>query len=302
MRVGIVTTWNERCGIAATSESLVRSLPDVEWRIIGREEWGDSFTNVPNIAKTCDVTHIMHHGGLTASMSPETVRACGKTVITRHCVGSEAVFDAATIKTCHEKKKGYRWIPLGIRVIDALKNTPLNGDYAIGCCGIPFGGKGHMEAYEIARRARVGLRLVIPENPHTSIEMAPHIERLMAEESLTCRIETRWLPEEAVSYFLSSCLVNVFYYTRQANGISGAVRMGLAAGKPVIVSKHSQFKDIINAGGVTVATSIEEAAQLVRGHARADLDLVSPRRLLEEFDYRVTARMYYALYQEALSA
>lgn len=234
-----------------------------------------------------------------ASMPPSVVSDCGKTVITRQCTGPESVFDVASIKTCHTQVPGYRWVPHGIHVVDEIEATWAT-TCSIGCCGIPFGGKGHFEAMQIAQIVGVGLNLVIPENPHTSLDLATHIDRYCRENNIPLSLITDWLSEEDVSLFLNRSDVNVFYYTRPANGISGAVRMGLAAGRPVIVSEHSQFVDIIETGYVTVAQSLEHAAQLVRDHL-VGKRLVSPDPLLEMWDYHKTARMYYSIYEEILS-
>ncbi len=297
MKVAIVTTWAEKCGLATYSENIVRSLPDIEWRILGRESWGPAFSDIPANSAGCDVVHIMHHGGLMASMSPEVVWACGKTVITQQCIGSEEVFSAATVKTAHVQIPGYRFVPHGIHTID--KTESEMDPPSIGCCGIPFGGKGHLEAVQIARLAGLGVNLVIPVNPHTSTGMAEHIEASCEQYGIPCQITTDWLDEGDISRILSRSVANIFFYTRSANGISGAVRMGLAAARPVIVSKHSQFQDIIAEGAVTVADSMKAAADMVRTKMTRDA-LVLPTDLLSKWDYAKTSQMYQAIYNEVV--
>jgi len=294
MKVGIVTTWDEKCGLATYSENIVRNLPQVDWKILGRETWGPNFTNLPGNVSDCDLVHIMHHGGLMASMSSEIVRTCGKTVITRQCIGDEGVFSAADIKTAHIYIPGYRWVPHGIHTIDEIEE--LNDPPTIGCCGIPFDGKGHMEVVEIAVMAGVGINSVIPDNPHTGQGMAAHIEAHCARYGVPCTITTDWLPEEEVSKILSRNIINVFFYTRQANGISGAIRMGLAATRPVIVNDHSQFADLITAGAVTVASSCAQTAEMIKTNA----ELASSAAILKAWDYAVIAEVYFTLYKEVL--
>jgi len=293
MRVALVTTWHERCGLAAYSENIVKHLPQVDWRIIGREEWGDNFSNVPLIAQTCDITHVMHQGGLMGSMSAEVVRACGpRTIITRQCVGDEAVFEAAAIRTAHVEIPGYRFIPHGIPVVELVDIRPLIPP-RIGCAGIPFDGKGHWEAVQIAEKLGWGLNLVMPENPHTSQALALYIRDQCRSKKIPLTLETRWLEEDQVVRILQRSAVNVFFYTRWANGISGAVRMGLAAGRPVVVSRHNQFQDIIPSGCVTVANSVDEVADLILNAV-----LPYPNNLAEAWGYDKTAAMYYGLYCE----
>lgn len=298
MKVGLVTTWGERCGVAAYSENIVKHLPHIDWRIIGRDEWGEGFRGVPDIADECDVVHFMHQGGLMAGLKPEVVWSCGRTVITRQCIGPEQVFDAATVKTAHVPIPGYVFVPLGIPVVDvsgiyeahAIQKTAPS---TVGCAGIPFDGKGHLEAAQIAHKLGWGVNLVIPDNPHTGPGMARYVREYCEERGVyPIEIETRWLPEEEVVRILARSAVNVFYYTRFANGISGAVRLGLAARRPVIVSRHSQFMDIIPTGCVTVASSIDEVATLVRHH------LPTPDELVELWGYDKTAKAYEGIYRE----
>lgn len=299
MKVGIVTTWHERCGLAAYSENIVRCLPGIEWRVICREGWGPAFSNVPLVARECDLVHIMHQGGLMASMSPEIVRDCGKTVITRQCSGPEEVFDAADVKTCHVRRPGYRWVPHGIHVVGVCREK-APGSPSIGCCGIPFDGKGHYELIQIAEMVGgVGVNMVVPDSPHTA-SVSMHYKKLCGQRGIPSTIFCGWPSEQGVSGILSRNDVNVFYYTRPANGTSGAVRMGLAARRPVIVSNHSQFADIIETGYVTVASSLEDAAQTIRRYLDNEIDLEHPDPLLDMWSYEKTAQMYADIYKEVL--
>ena len=210
MRVGIVTTWNEKCGLAAYSENIVKHLPEVEWKIIGREGWGSCFAGVPAAARDCDLVHIMHQGGLMATMPPEVVRACGKTIITRQCIGNEAVFDAATVKTCHVKSPGYYWVPHGIPVVDVSDIEP-DQEPTIGCAGVPFEGKGHFEAVLIAERRGWGINSVIPTSHHTSDEMVKRIRWYCKSRGIPCNITTGWLPEDLVVRILAHNTANGFF-------------------------------------------------------------------------------------------
>lgn len=297
MKVGIVTTWDEQCGLATYSYNVLMHMPlDIKYTIISREDWSNNFEKLPTLAKDVDVMHIMHHGGLMGHMSPEIVAACNPCVITKQCIGDDAVFDAATIKTRHVKTPGWRWVPHGI----ATTNKPdrhIHAKKTLGCAGVPFEGKGHLEACQIAEWTGWGVNLGIPNNPHTAQGMAGYLTGWCADHGVEpCTIYTDWAPEYEVVLRLAESAVNVFYYTRPANGTSGAVRMGLATGRPVIVSRHSQFEDIIETGYVNVAENIEHAAQMVLNWQ----DLIDPLPLLDMWSYWETSKMYRELYKEAV--
>jgi hypothetical protein len=296
VKVGMVTTWGEKCGLYQYSYNVAMHMPR-EARItpIGRELWGDGFSNLPELAKDYDVMHIQHHGGLMASMSPEIVAACNPCVITKQCIGDDAVFDAATIKTRHVKTPGWRWVPHGIPTADTRRHDIIPKK-TLGCAGVPFEGKGHMEAVDVAAGAGWGVNLGIPDNPHTTPGMADYLRTLCLHNDVDCTIYTDWAPEWEVILRLADSAVQCFYYTRPANGTSGAVRMGLATRRPTIVSRHSQFEDIIETGYVNVADSIAEAVEMVVNYE----DLVTPGALCDAWSYWETSKMYLELYKEAL--
>lgn len=299
LRVGLVTTWNERCGVATYAKNLVDSLPQVDWRIIGREEWGDGFSNVINIGQSCDIVHWNHQGGLFAGLAPQTVgRSCNKTVITRQCIGPDELFQAANIRVSHIPRDGYVHIPHGIVRVDDLEFTRMgdrdgrNHSVVLGTAGIPFSGKGHIELVKIAGMIPgSAVNMVIPENPHArNTDMINHCREMAKSLNVAFYCEDRWLDESDVSRLLNKSDVNIFYYTRPANGISGAVRMGMAALRPVIVSDHSQFQDLGDA--VTVARSLDDAAQSAM---RTNLPL--PNNLVQDWSWENIGQMYYKLYE-----
>jgi len=305
IKVGLVTTWNERCGVATYAKNLVNSLPEIDWRIIWRDEWGSGFNNVPIIGKDCDIVHWNHQGGLFAGLAPSVVaQSCHKTLITRQCIGPEELFGAATIRVSHIPRLDYVHIPHGIVKVDNLPFTRLGGEehsVVIGTAGIPFSGKGHVELVEIAGRIPgSAVNMVIPENPHArNTDMIKHCQDLASSLGVAFYCEDQWLDESDVSRILNKSDVNVFYYTRPANGISGAVRMGLAALRPVIVSDHSQFQDLNDY--VHVAKTLEEAVKWITQFMRGTASLPNQTKLVEDWRWGEIGQRYLQLYQKLIS-
>lgn len=282
--------------MAMYTYNVVTNMPGgVDWGIIAREDW----PRLVELSKEYDIVHIMHHGGLMTWLTPEQVRACGKTVISRQCIGSEDVFSAATIKTAHMELDGYRFIPHGIPVIQMKRYGNPQPELSVGCAGIPFSGKGHFEAVAVAKELDCKVRLVIPDTHHTA-PVAEDYRGICDDTGIPCEILTGWPTEEEVIRFLSRSTANVFFYTRPANGVSGAVRLGLAARRPVIVSDHSQFQDIIAKRAVNVADDIDDAVRLVMEY-RAGQQLIVPANLVDEWGYDKTALMYYDIYGELMA-
>ena len=305
IKVGLVTTWDERCGVATYAKNLVSSLPEVDWRIIGRDEWGSGFNNVPSVGRDCDIVHWNHQGGLFAGLTPSIVaQSCGRTIVTRQCIGPEEVFGAATIRVSHVPRDGYVHIPHGIVKVDDLPFTRLGGEkhsVVIGTAGIPFSGKGHVELVEIAGKIPgSAVNMVIPENPHArNTDMISHCRGLASSLGVAFYCEAQWLDEQDVSRILNRSDVNVFYYTRPANGVSGAVRMGLAALRPVIVSDHSQFQDLN--GGVQVAHTLEEAARWITQYMEGTVTLPNQIEMVEDWRWKKIGQMYLQLYQNLMN-
>src|SRR5690348_805968 len=93
MKVAMLTTWNERCGIAAYAQQLVSAIKHVDYAqsetdvtdfwILGRDTW-PLFPFQLDLS-SYDIIHLNYEPGLFSWLPPATIRGLGKkTVLTLH--------------------------------------------------------------------------------------------------------------------------------------------------------------------------------------------------------------------------
>ena len=116
-------------------------------------------------------------------------------------------------------------------------------------------------------------------------------------------ISTKWLEYGDIVWRLSGTLMNVFdydyaYVSNPLYGISAAIRMAMAAGRPIVVSNCQQFKDlkfyddevyfIYNGLESTIRRVLEDIS---RGRER------KPKQLLLNMNWTTCAGKYLEVYK-----
>jgi hypothetical protein len=305
MRVLLVTTWNERCGIAEYAANLVRHCK-CEFEIVDPV----TFMNFGKDVSSFDLVHVNHEPGLYPGMTQYHVqRFCDSkpAMITLHATQAGynhgAYIEAFQKIVVHEQTQDVaRWpskwiyIPEGIPVAVSLAPTVEN---TLGTCGFPFPWKGWDEVAYAAKFLNLGMIACLPESKHADALAAKRqIESVLGAKAY---IVTEYLPESGVIHHLSRNLVNVFPYKGHNAGISGAVRMGLAARRPVVVSASRQFNDLFmyreelyvspQSEGQELYDCIQNAVLDARsGHARL------PNQVIKDMGWERSARAYMDVY------
>jgi glycosyltransferase involved in cell wall biosynthesis len=167
--------------------------------------------------------------------------------------------------------KGVRVVPHGIarlpeRSTDRVKGEiGLGGRFLIGHFGYLRPHKGVLELIEAYERVaaadpRAELLLLCSEYPSfDSREYRARCESRIAHSSFSRRIHASFnhLPLDTAGFLLQGCDVLVFPYLPSGESASGAVRLALAAGRPLIVSDSSIFDEL---DGVAETSSIDPEA------------------------------------------
>jgi len=172
---------------------------------------------------------------------------------------------------------------------------------SIGTAGFPFPWKGFDVVIEAAKRLHGIANLVCPQSEH--VDVNPFRMRWRTElgtEKLA--MEMRWLKEAEVVRLLAQSTVNVYYYDpahSHLTGQSGAVRLGLAARRPIILSVHRQFRSLFEyEDEIYFADNKEHAIELI-AHVNASLKQGSPvrmpSRVIAEQGWSCTGRLYESL-------
>lgn len=238
--VALVTTWEAQCGVATYSANLVANCPNVIFRIV------KDFQAPEAVYAPADIVHLNWQTTLFSNFPWQTLMALRgygkKLVITYNDTGRDiqfwitGMFDKVVV---HEPTNGFVHIPHGI---PEVKLDPYRAIFnRLGIAGFPFNWKGFHPAAKVAAALKMDYMAIMPRSPHA--DTAP-MEQAIRNEVPHANVITDWLPEESVIKLLASNVVNTFPYRGDNAGISGAVRMGLAAQRPIVLTRDRQFNDL----------------------------------------------------------
>lgn len=107
----------------------------------------------------------------------------------------------------------------------------------VGSAGFPFPWKGYESLCRASQAAGWGMLLIAPG---ATVGECESWQRLNPE----AEIIPTWLPKEEVVARLSECQATAWLYTSGNSGTSGAIRLGIAARRPLIAYRNRQFRDL----------------------------------------------------------
>lgn len=244
MRVLLVTSPNEKCGIREHSDMLMDAVLAARPTAII-----DQYRKAPDMITPgpYDVIHIDHHAALHAAWTPavtDDLRSRGfKVVLTQHDtfetldIMLERNFydfhDHVDALVVHEPVEGltdqgydnvYYWrqpvpeLPLDVPPDPVGYLKPLNNPPVVGTVGFDFPWKGFKKLEEAAAEAGWKTRIF--------------------------RSSERWLSRDELLGELRKCDATAFLYDTGNSGTSAAIRLGIAARRPVIATQCRQFRDL----------------------------------------------------------
>lgn len=244
MRILAVTSWGGACGIANYAEMLRDHLPaDIEF--VPCSEALDPLA----CQQDADIIWLNYHRGLHSRWTPSCVQALNKPcVITFHDTYGEAPPDALTVALhdladafiVHEPCEG---LPKQILIRQGVlgwqeawqfdERRPL-----LGTCGFNFPWKNFDRLCQVT--AEAGWAIYIQSNNATAEDEArwralnPHLHT-----------DRAYLTGPQIVSRLAGCDATAFPYECANSGTSGAIRLGIAARKPVLAfSGCRQFRDL----------------------------------------------------------
>lgn len=297
MKIALVTTWDERCGIAEYAKDLVESSDGVEWDIIGRP-----FDINRALQSDAPIVHVNHEPGLFSNwdhISVNRLKAVGKkTVCTWHTSsydnrnGFTSAFD--TVVVHEDTTDGFIHIPHGIYDW----NGPVESKDAVATAGFPFPWKGFHQVAEAARDLGIGFRAMIPESPHGD---ANRFKNELLSIHTGAEIRTDWAPKSEVVPWLAECKVQAYCYHGANGGISGAVRLGLATGRATVISQCRQFRDLLEHYSEEVFTLSQINGNEIRNRIDEALKKdIRPTRILKDMSWKRCAGLYKQVYESLL--
>jgi len=305
MIVGLLTTWNEPCGIAGYARNLTKSLEgtDVRFDIISRDRWSTNGV----LSSPCTVLHVNYEPGLfqwISLMDLQHWRAAGKRIIftwhtsqeqgnatPMHPLIDKVVMHERTDETEANADK-YVFIPHGVEVYD---EDPQTVEQKIGTAGFPFPWKGFTEVARVARMLGMGCLVIAPESPHYDTYV---IKAVVMAANPETDYRTQWITTREVARELSKCVVNVFAYHGANYGISGAARLGLTARRPLVLTRNRQFRDLFDYEdeiGFSPSPDPQDLARAVTATLNAGK---MPGKLLYDMAWETVGLRYADLYHE----
>jgi len=265
MRIFLVTTWDKPCGIAEHSRMLRDHAEDTDITIIPEERWLDPqefFLNVNAAEDTAGkgVLHLNYHAALHSRWGPEEVKqaqALGyPVVITYHDTyagtkdqpnsdRAKELCELADAFVVHEPVDDlpraiyWRQGVLSAEVPMAFDNP--TGRPLVGTCGFDFPWKNFDLLAEAAKAAGWGVVYV------GGNLTADRVKQLEAKNPWSLFM-TGFRDRGEIVAALAGCDATAFLYTCYNTGTSGAIRMGMAARKPMLLMRGCrQFRDIYEA-------------------------------------------------------
>lgn len=309
MKVGLITSGNQECGIAEYGKNLMKHLPQVDWSVyLHNNLWSESLKE--------DIVVLNYEPGLfpeAAIFKAKQSEVKHRVLIlhTSHDGYWSSNFSARFEKiVVHEASRDIReghpkfvHIPMGIP-------EPLNPneqemcqavkDYRgreIGSVGFPFPWKGFPEVAEAAKILGSSCFLLMPEGP--GIDAAP-IVAVCKSKNPEVHCCTDWCNERATLMVLGSCKVLVFAYHGGNYGISGAIRLGLATGLPIVAVRNRQFRDLYEYEDEIEFVDSPTPTLIADGIRRVLESGKKPKRVLEDMSWANSAAKYYKLFEELL--
>lgn len=331
MRVLLVTSDREQCGIREWGRMLQEELAKLEVEVVEYPHpgWPAGGPSLPPELGTFDIVHVNHHAALHASLTPDLVRymqSIGwKVVVTQHDtfetsqIMQERGFEAwisADAWVTHELVQGLQYctpgnpdtarfktyfVPQGVPAAPGVPIyvPPSINDAEVPCLGL-FGFDFPWKNFDLAVSvaAQAGWQVLIL-SPGASPERVAHWRSYGAQVGCI----TEYLPTPEVVRYLAGCTATAFLYTCGNSGTSGAIRLGLAARRPLVAFKCRQFRDLYDKLGVWWADGEDELAdflEMIRDPAIAEVQVKLVSQTAEEMSWARVAQRYKEIYERVL--
>lgn len=273
MRVLLVTSDREHCGIREYSRMLMEEMeaysPDIE---LVEFPFPDYAALLKEDVPEFDILHLNHHAALMSSWKPEHIHKLRDegvaVVVTQHDTfeklsimkerGLHDFSEVADHLVIHEPVEGLRALlgwggaSSGKPNVTYLRQPVWQGELephlphplgrpeipVIGSAGFPYPWKNYDQLCEAAAAAGWGVLLIAPGATDEQEEGWARLNPKLA-------VEREFLPRGAVVGMLGSCTATAFLYTTGNSGTSGAIRMGIAARRPLLAYRGCrQFRDL----------------------------------------------------------
>ena len=253
MRIGLYTNSDKRCGNAEYARDLANMLSK-----LGNDVY--LFCSIDNILPGLDVVLVSWSPSRVPMNSSiiSRIKSTGAKVVTIWQESYDYIIDPGSWGVqevlylsdgviAHEEVNSdmhIRYIPHGIVLRNVKPEVTKN---SIGVAGFPFHWKNFECVAQIAKQLNATLKMIAPGHELLSGNAGTNFDYIKSIVP-SLELHTDLLPVNNVIDILASCSVLVYWFKSEgvidALGQSGSVRMGVAACRPMILSKHRKFKTL----------------------------------------------------------
>lgn len=251
MKIWLFSNLHLNCGIGEYGRDLAAEL----------RKWGNDVTLSIGPRVPAEIVLVNWHNG-RIHVTPYDVKKWqsegSKVVIILHNSWSGAelgpenldILACADVVVAHEpmkfkpEPKRFCYIKHGLTTVENLPEVQCE---SVGTAGFPFQWKRTDLVACVAKELGIKCRIAAPR--HDSEPTDPYVSGIAGHLGPLGDIRREWMPKENVIRLLASCTMNIFWYESRNQmdelGQSGSVLMGVAAGRPMIISRHRKFRVLI---------------------------------------------------------
>lgn len=312
MKIGIYSNTDQLCGNAEYARDLQYELS---------QQYAEPIMVAPDVERHGDKDSLWKCDVILISWSPSRVpttpelirnfQAEGKkviviwqesyqTIVDPGSWGVEGVLRAADAVVAHEPVQCFReidYIPHGITMIG--HRPPEDGieeGFSVGVAGFPFAWKNFDFVASLAKYFHLRLRMIAPYHDMLQNNAGTDLVRIKHELGEMAEIHHGWLPVHEVVQKLARCTFNVFWFNSGSIvdelGQSGSVRMGIAAGRPMIISRHRKMKTLMDYADEFYIADTADEVQVAVKSILGDSNPRRPDRILKDQGWPTVAQKY----------
>lgn len=314
-RVAIVSNLDPQCGNATYARRLQSALFDT-YNVGMCASYAEANQFGPDVV-------IINWHPAKVWVDVGTVRALkesGKKVILMHqnstdtlmSTGPDDILHAVDATVVHENvlcnadlREKIVTIPHGIIECELPPFDPTTPE-TIGTAGFPFPWK---RPDVVVRTAKsLGMRAFVPLPPYPGWEWKQLQGELEAIHPGGVDFCTTWQSEEEIIWKLAQCTLNIFYFESKGAedqlGQSGSVGLGLAAKRPMVVSRHRKLRGLLEspwADELYVCNDeglVESWAGLIRTKVHKGRAVKAPDKLVKNRGWLTVAGHWVSLIEE----
>ena len=305
MKLGIYTNMDDRCGNAEYARDLSHAL-SVYYAVY-------MSSRVEELAP-CEVVLLNWHPAKVHVDIPliQRLKGQGKKVILllQNSFDWPAILAPDDILLFPDKVIAHEPMNLSISVeyiphgVPIVQNLPEPTEQLmIGVAGFPFPWKRFDLVAKVAQRLGARCRIFAPSYPHYNT--VPYMMTVAGILGGLADIRRGWTPTREVVRGLAECTFNIFWFQSQGQddelGQTGSARLGVAAGRPMIISKHRKFRTLLPYEDDFYVAGTEEEVYIMAAEILLNVKMAKrPMRAFADMRYDAVAKSYKKTIEETL--